>query len=678
VSVVLKRGRFVLVVFVAVLGWVGATLSSTGAAAASRTAADAVGVDNPAVHMVEEMRGDVPVIVPDAPRSGRQALAAGGTGSSNFAGYFFRSPPGVLLAAIKVPTFVCPANSQSTATAIAELQGATGSGAYGVAETYLKFGCTNGAVTYSGSVLLSPASGGTINQSWTFTPAPGDVLVFKVSAPTTGDASVSVTDSTSKQSTEVSGPCSACSGQTGSVSVLGSSVPPFLPIPVFGRLNWSNVTVNGGTLQSVNPAKYNDVGGCGTILMTTSLIATNGTSFAVNFVAPSALTLRTTAFPEGSVGTAYSSSVSVTGGNPPYSFASAGPLPTGVALDHANGAVGGTPTVAGTSNFTLRVTDSSSPAHSCSARLAITVGSSVSPTSFTFGNDGDPIHSPHLAFLLVGDWWCSLSGAGQSSLCNGSQSSYNCTAGYSSCAAESSAIMSALLNLVADYNYPASGGYDSGLSAFGGSNGGVGPGLALRNYQGQSFAGPVDPSAATTADAKFGILQHTLNNFASGWGMFSQADVDNTVFVVLYPPTFSTTCNNPSFNQQTGPGGAALYGGFTFAAAYLVDLNYGLRNCTPPFLRSITAANFATFVASHEIDEAISSPGQRGWVVGPSGGQGQIDDPCNTRDRQGQTIEGTGPYWNFTRDLQGTVVAAYVNPNTQVCFPDVKTGVPPG
>ena len=64
-----------------------------------------------------------------------------------------------------------------------------------------------------------------------------------------------------------------------------------------------------------------------------------------------------TNLPDGTVGVAYTGSVTGSNGSGSYAYAvSSGALPTGLALNGGSGAVTGTPTVVGTYNFTLSVT----------------------------------------------------------------------------------------------------------------------------------------------------------------------------------------------------------------------------------------------------------------------------------------------------------------------------------
>ena len=71
-----------------------------------------------------------------------------------------------------------------------------------------------------------------------------------------------------------------------------------------------------------------------------------------------AITVNPATLPNGTVGIAYSQTVSATGGTGSYTFSvSAGSLPAGLSLNAATGAITGTPTTAATSNFTITATD---------------------------------------------------------------------------------------------------------------------------------------------------------------------------------------------------------------------------------------------------------------------------------------------------------------------------------
>lgn len=70
------------------------------------------------------------------------------------------------------------------------------------------------------------------------------------------------------------------------------------------------------------------------------------------------ITVNPATLPNGSVGTAYSQTVSGSGGTAPYTFnVSSGALPTGLILNSVSGAITGTPTTAGTFTFTITATD---------------------------------------------------------------------------------------------------------------------------------------------------------------------------------------------------------------------------------------------------------------------------------------------------------------------------------
>ncbi|MDF9409532.1 MAG: putative Ig domain protein [Pelotomaculum sp. PtaB.Bin013] len=84
-----------------------------------------------------------------------------------------------------------------------------------------------------------------------------------------------------------------------------------------------------------------------------------------------ALNITTTALANGLVNSEYNAGIGVTGGTSPYSFSlTSGGLPTGLSLA-SNGTISGTPTTAGTWNFTITVTDNASVSVSQAFSLTI-------------------------------------------------------------------------------------------------------------------------------------------------------------------------------------------------------------------------------------------------------------------------------------------------------------------
>src|SRR5712692_3827714 len=92
-------------------------------------------------------------------------------------------------------------------------------------------------------------------------------------------------------------------------------------------------------------------------------------AFTVSIVSP--FSVATTSLPNGTVGVAYSATLSATGGTPPYTWSLiAGSLPTALTLTPL-GAISGTPAVPGAYTFTLQAIDSAGQRASQAVTLSI-------------------------------------------------------------------------------------------------------------------------------------------------------------------------------------------------------------------------------------------------------------------------------------------------------------------
>lgn len=110
------------------------------------------------------------------------------------------------------------------------------------------------------------------------------------------------------------------------------------------------------------------------------------------------LSVTTSSLADATVGTAYTASLAASGGSGKgYSWkVTSGSLPAGLSLAAA-GSISGTPSTAGTSSFTVQVTDSASD--TATASLSIKVASAPSPgplTSYTLTGDTSPVHDPSI------------------------------------------------------------------------------------------------------------------------------------------------------------------------------------------------------------------------------------------------------------------------------------------
>ena len=119
----------------------------------------------------------------------------------------------------------------------------------------------------------------------------------------------------------------------------------------------------------------------GTYAFTVNVVdQNNGIATASITLVVTAPVLSFAAPPSGEVNTAYSYTLTVSGGTAPYTWSvSAGSLPAGISLGSASGILSGTPTTAGTSSFTIKVTDANGQTATQATGLAIIAGALTFP-----------------------------------------------------------------------------------------------------------------------------------------------------------------------------------------------------------------------------------------------------------------------------------------------------------
>ncbi len=175
----------------------------------------------------------------------------------------------------------------------------------------------------------------------------------------------------------VNQPYSQTVGVSGGTSPLSFSVSSGgLP----AGLTLSSSGVVSGTPSAAGSFNFTitvtDSAGASAVQAYTLTINTNGSSLEITTSSP---------LPNGTVGTAYSQTLAATGGTQPYTWSVlSGALPPGISLGASSGALTGTPSSAGTFNFTVQVGDKNNL--KASKPFAITVAGAAGTLTITTGS----------------------------------------------------------------------------------------------------------------------------------------------------------------------------------------------------------------------------------------------------------------------------------------------------
>ncbi|WP_425612716.1 putative Ig domain-containing protein [Xanthomonas vesicatoria] len=337
--------------------------------------------------------------------------ASGGTAPYTFALSAGALPAGVTLSASGVLTGTPTASGSFNFTVSATDSGAptTGSRAYtlvvaGAAVNLPATTLAPGTAGQAYSAAITPASGGIAPYTYALAAGvlPAGITVNSATgalsgtptAPGTYNFTLTATDSTSGTPSQGS--------RSYALTIAAPQIvvaPTTVPGATRGTAYSQALSASGGTApytyaiaSGVLPAgltlsSNGTLSGTATVegtfnftVQVTDANSFTGTQAYALTVAGPTLVLPASTLPAGTAGQAYTAAITpATGGTAPYSYAlTGGALPAGVVLDAATGGLSGTPTVAGTFNFTLTASDSTpSPAAQASRSYALTIGAAT-------------------------------------------------------------------------------------------------------------------------------------------------------------------------------------------------------------------------------------------------------------------------------------------------------------
>ncbi|MGO4798119.1 putative Ig domain-containing protein [Pseudomonas sp. W22_MBD1_FP4] len=281
-------------------------------------------------------------------------------------------------------TLVVTSGSAPTLTSVSPNTGSTAGGT-SVTLTGTNFVNVTG-VTIGGSTASSVVNSGTSITSVTPAHAAGPVNVVV----TTSNGTATLTNGfTYTVPAPTVGPVSAtvASGSSANPITLNLSGGAATSVAVASGAAHGTATASGTSITYTPTAGF--FGSDSFTYTATNASGTSSPATVTLTVSAPTLVISPASLPNGTVNTAYSQSLNTTGGTAPYTYAiTSGTLPTGLSLAVSSGSLTGTPSSAGTYNFTVTASDSSSgngPAtasrsYSVTINQALPVAGAVSAT----------------------------------------------------------------------------------------------------------------------------------------------------------------------------------------------------------------------------------------------------------------------------------------------------------
>jgi hypothetical protein len=180
-------------------------------------------------------------------------------------------------------------------------------------------------------------------------------------------------------------------------TVTSGSLPPGLTFLSSSTSTSAEIT---GTPTVLGPSTF-------TVQVTDTNGATVTQALGITINRPPPLSVATGSLPTGIVDTPYSQTLQASSGVQPYTWSvPPGTLPVGLNLA-SNGVISGTPLATGTSNFTVKVTDSSTPTPQiATANLSITINPGITDDSKLSGNYAFSVRGfdPNGLFVAAGSF----------------------------------------------------------------------------------------------------------------------------------------------------------------------------------------------------------------------------------------------------------------------------------